>query len=417
MVAAQPPLAGQDGIKQGQFLAWLWAAQTTPTNPPPPSQPQTTIMRWLSKALSAATAALLINTASAQTWSSCNPLQNSDCPSDDALGMSINIDFTKGSVNSFAASGSPDYDDEGVAFTVSTGGDAPQLASLFYIMFGRVEITMKAAPGAGIVSSLVLQSDVLDEIDIEWLGSDNDEIQSNYFGKGQTTSYNRGEFHQVSNTQGEWITYTIDWTKDRIIWMAGGTVVRTLNSGDAEDNQYPQTPMQVKFGAWAGGDPNHNSPGTVKWAKGPTDYSQGPFTMRVQSLVVTDYSTGSEYKYKDTSGSWESIEAVGGEVNGNENGDAITVTATAEGSVATTNNVPVGGIAEDGSPATATQTGWPWTGSRPSGGAIPSGWRLNAEGRIIPEENGAPSSLQPYHSLVVMAPLLAGILTFAGRLF
>ncbi|KAI8671266.1 GH16 domain-containing protein [Fusarium keratoplasticum] len=376
-------------------------------------------MRWISKSyLAAATAALLpINFVSAQTWSSCNPM-HSTCPADDALGMAINVDFTKGSVNSFAASGSPQYDDEGVAFTVSKGGDAPQLASLFYIMFGRVEITMKAAPGAGIVSSLVLQSDVLDEIDIEWLGAANDEIQSNYFGKGQTTSYNRGEFHDVTNTQGQWITYTIDWTKDRIVWMAAGTVVRTLNSGDAEANQYPQTPMQVKFGAWAGGDPNTNGAGTVKWARGPTDFSQGPFTMHVKSIIVTDYSTGDEYKYKDNSGSWESIEAVGGSVNGNENGEAMTVTATAEGTVATAdNNVPVGGIAEDGSPATATQTGWPWTGTRPSGGAIPSGWRLNAEGRIIPEENSASSLMGPYHSVLVLVSVLAGILTFTGRLF
>ncbi|KAF4977261.1 hypothetical protein FZEAL_6201 [Fusarium zealandicum] len=372
-------------------------------------------MRWLSQAASAVTAALLTTTVSAQTWSTCNPLQNSACPANDGLGMSINIDFTKGEVNSFAASGSPEYDDEGVAFTVSSGGDAPQLASLFYIMFGRVEITMKAAPGAGIVSSLVLQSDVLDEIDIEWLGADNDEIQSNYFGKGKTTSYNRGEFHEVTNTQGEWITYTIDWTKDRIVWMAGGTVVRTLNSGDAEDDQYPQTPMQVKFGAWAGGDPSHNADGTVKWAKGPTDYSQGPFTMRVQKVTVSDYSTGKQYKYTDTSGSWGSIEAVDGEINGNEDGGGVTVTATAAGSVATNNgNVPVGGIAEDGSPATATQTGWPWSGPRPSEGAIPSGWRLNAEGRIIPEENSAAGSLQP---CLTLASFLAGIMALAGRFF
>ncbi|CZR39865.1 hypothetical protein LB506_002645 [Fusarium annulatum] len=373
-------------------------------------------MRWISRVSTAATV-LLATTVSAQTWSKCNPLQNSNCPSDDALGMSIDIDFSKGEVNSFAASGSPKYDSEGVSFTVARANDAPQLASLFYIMFGRVEITMKAAPGAGIVSSLVLQSDVLDEIDIEWLGSDNDEIQSNYFGKGQTTSYNRGEFHDVTNTQGEWITYTIDWTKDRIVWMAGGTVVRTLNAGDAEDNQYPQTPMQVKFGAWAGGDPNTNSAGTVKWARGPTDYSKGPFTMKVKSVVVTDYSTGDEYKYKDTSGSWQSIESVGGEINGNENGDAMTVTATAQGTVATADgNVPVGGIAEDGSPATATQTGWPWTGSRPSGGAIPEGWRLNAKGKIIPAENGA-FVLQPLHSVIAVIPFLAGIMTFAGRFF
>ncbi|KAL6403681.1 licheninase [Ilyonectria robusta] len=213
--------------------------------------------------------------------------------------MSVHVDFTQGEVNSFAASGSPTYDDNGVSFTVSRSGDAPQLASLFYIMFGRVEITMKAAPGAGIVSSLVLQSDDLDEIDIEWLGASPDEIQSNYFGKGQTTTYNRGQFHDVTGTQSEWITYTVDWTQDRIIWMAGGTAVRTLNYADAE-NQYPQTPMQVKFGAWSGGD-SSNAAGTIKWAEGPTDYTQGPFTMQVQSIQVTDYSTGSEYKYTDTS--------------------------------------------------------------------------------------------------------------------
>lgn len=52
-------------------------------------------------------------------------------------------------------------------------------------MFGRVDIQLKAAPGAGIVSSFVLQSDTLDEIDWEWLGADPDEVQSNYFGKGK----------------------------------------------------------------------------------------------------------------------------------------------------------------------------------------------------------------------------------------
>lgn len=84
--------------------------------------------------------------------------------------MTVNVNFVKGAVNSFAASGNPTYGNSGVSFTVAKGGDAPQLSSLFYIMFGRVEITMKAAPGAGIVSSLVLESDDLDEIDIEWLG-------------------------------------------------------------------------------------------------------------------------------------------------------------------------------------------------------------------------------------------------------
>lgn len=337
---------------------------------------------------------------------------SASCSDDTALGMTIDVDFRDGEVNSFAASGSPTYDDsDGVKFTVSQSGDAPQLASLFYIMFGKVEITLKAAPGDGIVSSVVLQSDDLDEIDMEWLGAESGQMQSNYFGKGQTTTYNRGQFHDVANTQSEFITYTVDWTQDRIVWLVGGTAVRTLTYDDAADDQYPQTPMQVKFGAWSGGD-SSNAAGTIKWAEGPTDYTKGPFTMAVQGVVITDYSTGSAYKYTNTSGSWQSIEAVDGEVNGNADGNSVTVTATATGTTATA-NVPVG-IVKDDSSATSTQTGWPWVATASaSTGAIPSGWTMNSEGKIVPIS--AAVSLSP--CLLVLAPLLAGVAAFAGRLF
>jgi hypothetical protein len=42
---------------------------------------------------------------------------------------------------------------------------------------------MKAAPGVGIVSSIVLQSDNLDEVDWEWIGGVDSRVQQNYFGK------------------------------------------------------------------------------------------------------------------------------------------------------------------------------------------------------------------------------------------
>lgn len=328
--------------------------------------------------------------------------------------MTVNVDFTAGEVNSFTPSGSPSYSKEnGVAFTVSQGGDAPQLQSLFYIMFGRVEITMKAAHGAGIVSSLVLESDTLDEIDIEWLGADADEIQTNYFGKGQTTTYNRGQFHDVVGTQADWITYTVDWTQDEIVWMADGTVVRTLKADEAEENQYPQTPMQVKFGAWAGGDPNHNPSGTVSWARGPTDYSDGPFTMSVKSLIVVDYSTGKEYKYTDNSGSWGSIEAVDGEVNGNVgNEDALTVTATAAGTEATSDgSVPVGGIGNDNNEAAPTQSNLPWNGE--DQGGLPEGWIMTDEGKIMPE--GSSAAVRPPGLLITLLAPLAGALILRRR--
>lgn len=293
--------------------------------------------------------------------------------------MTVNVDFTKGEVNSFVASGgTPTYGRDGASFTVAKGGDAPQLASVFYIMFGRVEVTMKAAPGKGIVSSLVLLSDTLDEIDMEWLGADSNTVQTNYFSKGAASGYNRGEFNPAANNQAEWITYTIDWTADRIIWYVGKTVIRTLRYNDA-NGQYPQTPMQVKFGAWSGGDWS-NSPGTIEWARGPTDYSQGPFSMHVRSAVITDYSTGKTYTYGDNSGTWQSIRSDGGKINGNLGGAAaITVTASAAGAANTASpTIPVGGIgkASGTSAGASTQT--------VGGGPIPDGWRMTPDGKIKP---------------------------------
>ena len=308
--------------------------------------------------------------------------------------MTIDVDFTKGGVNSFAASGGPvTYNGNGVSFTVSRSGEAPQLSSVFYIMFGRVEVTMKAAPGNGIVSSLVLQSDDLDEIDLEWLGADSAQVQTNYFGKGQASGYNRGQFNPAPNNQAEWITYTVDWTSERIVWYVGGTAVRTTTAAEAGDS-YPQTPMQIKFGAWSGGDPA-NAPGTIEWARGPTDYSKGPFSMLVKSAIVSDYSTGKSYTYGDMSGRWQSIRSEGGQINGNlGKAGQITVTATASAGNTPGPSVPPGGI---GKGSSSTQTGWPWdpTGSPSNPNPIPDGWIMTPEGKIVPSASSASSKF--YH--------------------
>jgi hypothetical protein len=79
------------------------------------------------------------------------------------------------------------YTSSGAEFTVSKSGDHPTIQSNWYLLFGRVSFYLKAAPGTGIVSSAILQSDDLDEIDWEWLGGANydGKVQSNYFGKGK----------------------------------------------------------------------------------------------------------------------------------------------------------------------------------------------------------------------------------------
>lgn len=47
--------------------------------------------------------------------------------------------------------------------------DAPTITLNDYIFFGKIDVYMKAANGTGVVSSFVLESDDLDEID--WVSS------------------------------------------------------------------------------------------------------------------------------------------------------------------------------------------------------------------------------------------------------
>ncbi|OAL35432.1 hypothetical protein AYO20_05282 [Fonsecaea nubica] len=314
--------------------------------------------------LTALTLCSLIPRTEAQTYSSCNPLLQSGCPADPALGRTVDVDFTAGSSSEFGASGAVSYTSDGAAFTISQHGDAPTLSSNWYIMFGHVDYVVKAAPGTGIVSAAILQSDCLDEIDWEWIGGDNTQAQSNYFGKGiTTTGYNRGAFHGAPNNHDEFHTYSIDWTADQIVWSIDGTTVRVMTQDQAEAGQYPQTPMYVKLGTWAGGD-SSNPEGTIQWAGGVTDYSAGPFTMYVRSVHVTDYSTGSQYTYSGTSGTWQSISSTGGQINSEGDGTpAATGTAPAVTS-SVPNDAPLAfGNSGDTSSVYATRTGWPWSGT------------------------------------------------------
>lgn len=283
--------------------------------------------------------AFLALCVSAQTYTDCNPLQQT-CNPVPALAGTLSTDFVDQQSSRYEAYLTSDkvtYTDKGATFTISEQGDSPTVESDFFLMFGRVEFTAQAAPGIGIVSSMVLISEDLDEIDIEWAGGDNAQVQSNYFSKGDTTTYDRGKYHSIANPVTQFNTYAIDWTSERINWELNGVVVRTLTNPGT--GYYPQSPMQVRFGSWAGGDPT-NSEGTIEWAGGLTNYANGPYNYYVQTLKVTDYSTGSEYKYTDHSGSWTSIQAIDGEINGNLDGDTAAATDAASSSSSSTDASP-----------------------------------------------------------------------------
>lgn len=263
----------------------------------------------------AAAALVASQLVQAQTFTDCNPLEKT-CPTEDALGTSIEIDFTKGKTNHFFELDGTKltYGPEGAEFIIAKESNAPTIESHWNILFGRVEVTMKAAHGRGIVSSLVLESSTLDEVDWEWIGSDYDSVQTNYYGKGNTTTYDRAIYHPHPNGQLGFHTYTIDWTPEHMKWFIDGAEIRHLNYADAVGGlNYPQTPMKVKMGNWVGGG-SKSPEGTREWAGGFAEWDQAPFTMVVQKIRITDGHPGAKsYTYTDNSGSWQSIKVEGGD--------------------------------------------------------------------------------------------------------
>jgi hypothetical protein len=87
------------------------------------------------------------------------------------LGKAVVVDFTAGAHPEFVAETGTTitYGKTGAEFTIDSSGAARTMISNHYIFFGRVETWVKSAPGQGIISSFVLESDDLDEID--WVGT------------------------------------------------------------------------------------------------------------------------------------------------------------------------------------------------------------------------------------------------------
>lgn len=261
-----------------------------------------------------AAALLLPRLASAQVESfvDCNPMREENCDPNMALGTSHDFIFNASADGDLweTVAGSLNYDENtGARFQITEQGESTTLISKFYIFWGRVELHIRCATGTGIISSVMLLSDTLDEIDWEILGSNGTHASTNYFGKG-VEDFTNGDYHPAAGLQDDFHNYTIMWTEERLEWFIDGNSVRTLLPQDANNTEaYPQTPMRLSMSLWAGGDPSLPE-GTRIWAGGDTNYDEGPFYMYVKSAHVSDFTTAKEYVYQDQTGHFESIEAV-----------------------------------------------------------------------------------------------------------
>jgi len=276
------------------------------------------------KSFALSTAALiagLISTTTAQTHTDCNPLNTTGCPDMEALGGNATFNWNKTGIPNndkiwrMPNQGKIDWNEKGATFAIERSGDSPTANSVFYMLFGRLEVVMKVATGKGIISSAILQSEALDEIDWEFRGDDK-MILTNYFGKGDTETYDRGkDFDLGFAPQDDYHNYTIDWTKDRIKWYVDDKEVRELTPEEAKNGtRYPQTPMNIRLGSWAAGDPNKNDPGVIEWAGGVTDFDKSPYIMTIQSVYAEDYTKAAKYSWEgmDASGDWETVKVIQG---------------------------------------------------------------------------------------------------------
>jgi beta-glucanase (GH16 family) len=101
-------------------------------------------------------------------------------------GMMENTQYLgDASKSNWVYSGAPakytDNNGDQVLLTMKKGTVGTLLASTSYLWFGKVSATMKTSRTQGVVTAFILLSDVKDEIDFEFVGSDLNTAQSNYY--------------------------------------------------------------------------------------------------------------------------------------------------------------------------------------------------------------------------------------------
>ena len=82
------------------------------------------------------------------------------------------------------SSGTPLLSNGNLLLTMPPHSVGTLLANNHYIWFGHVTAKMKTSRGAGVVTAFILLSDVKDEIDWEFVGTELTTGQTNYYYQG-----------------------------------------------------------------------------------------------------------------------------------------------------------------------------------------------------------------------------------------
>ncbi|KAF1980879.1 glycoside hydrolase family 16 protein [Aulographum hederae CBS 113979] len=195
-------------------------------------------------------------------------------------------------------SGTPaTYQGDSLLLTMAQDTVGTLIASTRYVWYGKISATLSTSQGAGVVTAFIMMSDVKDEIDFEFVGTDLEHAQSNFYSQG-VTNYNNGANLSTSNTLENTHTYTIDWQPDQITWAIDGNVMRTVKrdstwNATANRFDFPQTPSRIMLSLWPAGLPS-NGAGTIAWGGGLVDWNSplmqnGYYYARVHEVKVDCY--------------------------------------------------------------------------------------------------------------------------------
>ncbi|KAI1503284.1 glycoside hydrolase family 16 protein [Biscogniauxia marginata] len=226
----------------------------------------------------------------------------------------------------WVAQGTPLAHDGATLLTMPKNSVGTVLASTVYMWFGNVKAKIKTGKDAGVVTAFILLSDVKDEIDFEWVGTELDTAQTNYYFQGIPDYTHSANITGLSDTYENEHEYEIRWTPDQIQWFVDGKLGRTQKKSDSwnsTSNQYdfPQTPARVQLSIWPGGAAS-NGEGTISWAGGAIDWDSdiikkdGYYHAAVRDVTIECYQTdsapgtnsGTSYVYNDAKATNDTVE-------------------------------------------------------------------------------------------------------------
>ncbi|QBM86383.1 Beta-glucanase, GH16 family [Metschnikowia aff. pulcherrima] len=193
--------------------------------------------------------------------------------------------------------GHVDSKDEATLLQMPKDSTGSVISSTKYLWYGRVGASLKSSRDKGVITAFIMFSDVQDEIDLEFTGSDLSFPQTNFYSKGALNYTNTGRF-EVTNTFENWHYYEMDWQEDQIRWFVDGKIVRTLErastwSDKSKKFEFPSTPSRIQFSIWPA---QAALGGLTDWAGGSIDWESddiknvGYYYAYVKNVSVQAYA-------------------------------------------------------------------------------------------------------------------------------